>query len=252
MNEIGRSEQRSLFHEQQSEYYQRHRERKLEYQKKYYQQHHEQQIAYQKEYREQNKERILKRQNEYNKSHYQSDKEQIRKQNNNYKQTHRKQIREQYKEYYQKNREKILKCNSEYKQHHREYVLKSNEDYRLSNGLVNRKIYHWQRQGMVKTDGFYSLYTEFCYRYIYQADRKCMICGKALVMKDTAANKGNIAYMDHDHKSGKIRGILCVSCNYHLGYYEENGFADGEFSHRCFNYLCNAEHGNPMSRSVIA
>lgn len=46
-------------------------------------------------------------------------------------------------------------------------------------------------------------------------DGKCLICG---------LNKGgpktpNLA-VDHDHTTGKVRGLLCVKCNGSLGWYE--------------------------------
>jgi hypothetical protein len=29
-------------------------------------------------------------------------------------------------------------------------------------------------------------------------------------------------FIDHDHTTGKVRGLLCVSCNTKLGFYENN------------------------------
>ena len=45
---------------------------------------------------------------------------------------------------------------------------------------------------------------------------KCAICGKEA--KDCA--KG--LCVDHDHVTGKIRGLLCMRCNSSLGWYEKH------------------------------
>ena len=39
---------------------------------------------------------------------------------------------------------------------------------------------------------------------------KCLICEKEM----------NSPQVDHDHKTGKYRGILCIPCNNGLGVYE--------------------------------
>jgi len=41
---------------------------------------------------------------------------------------------------------------------------------------------------------------------------KCAICGKE---KDKLC-------IDHDHKTGEVRGLLCIKCNSNLGWYENN------------------------------
>lgn len=46
-----------------------------------------------------------------------------------------------------------------------------------------------------------------------EQDSKCKMCG--------VIDKLNV---DHDHKTGKFRGLLCTSCNIGLGWYE--GFKD--------------------------
>lgn len=44
----------------------------------------------------------------------------------------------------------------------------------------------------------------------------CAICGT-----DTPGGKGRF-HVDHDHKTGKIRGLLCVKCNLTLGGVSDN------------------------------
>jgi hypothetical protein len=44
------------------------------------------------------------------------------------------------------------------------------------------------------------------------ADNKCQICGLGF------DEKNNPPCVDHDHVSGKIRGLLCRKCNAMLGF----------------------------------
>lgn len=43
--------------------------------------------------------------------------------------------------------------------------------------------------------------------------RKCGICGA-----DEPGGRFNLWQIDHDHKTGKFRGVLCWRCNQLLGY----------------------------------
>lgn len=44
----------------------------------------------------------------------------------------------------------------------------------------------------------------------------CAICGK------TPEEGGRPLLVDHDHKTGEIRGLLCDGCNTALGYFEDS------------------------------
>lgn len=43
--------------------------------------------------------------------------------------------------------------------------------------------------------------------------------GKCKMCKSQPLN-GNTLHIDHDHVTGKVRGLLCITCNVHLGWYE--------------------------------
>lgn len=49
-----------------------------------------------------------------------------------------------------------------------------------------------------------------------QQENKCVICDYTFGQK-----KGD-CYVDHDHESGKVRGLLCQHCNTGLGYFRDN------------------------------
>lgn len=49
-------------------------------------------------------------------------------------------------------------------------------------------------------------------------DGGCMICGK----KTLKGRRYRILCLDHDHKTGKFRGILCCACNTALGQFDDD------------------------------
>lgn len=55
----------------------------------------------------------------------------------------------------------------------------------------------------------------------------CLIC------KVHKSNFKRALSVDHDHKTGKIRGLLCAFCNTGLGYFKDNV----EFLERAIKYL---------------
>jgi CRISPR/Cas system-associated protein Cas10 (large subunit of type III CRISPR-Cas system) len=44
---------------------------------------------------------------------------------------------------------------------------------------------------------------------VIKQNNKCAICGNEQVGKDL--------FIDHDHTTGKIRGLLCSTCNFAIG-----------------------------------
>ena len=52
-------------------------------------------------------------------------------------------------------------------------------------------------------------------RMLYLQNGKCAICGR----EDNGARRFCV---DHDHETGRIRGLLCGRCNTGLGFFEDN------------------------------
>jgi hypothetical protein len=50
----------------------------------------------------------------------------------------------------------------------------------------------------------------------------CAICEKPQCKFQKNSNKIRSLAVDHDHKTGKVRSLLCTSCNTAIGLLEEN------------------------------
>ena len=86
-------------------------------------------------------------------------------------------------------------------QYHREYAKQHEEQHRI-----------YQRKNRLKT--IYKGTPEQYDNILKAQNNKCAICGKKF-------SKNNPPFIDHDHKTGKIRGLLCNICNLHLGIHEK-------------------------------
>lgn len=72
--------------------------------------------------------------------------------------------------------------------------------------------------------------TEEKYKELFiEQDNKCSICGTSF--EDTKA------FVDHDHKTGKVRGLLCTQCNTLLGMAKD----DTEILDAAIQYLKNSD-----------
>ncbi len=53
-------------------------------------------------------------------------------------------------------------------------------------------------------------------------DGKCAICKKVETSVNKKTNKFKDLSVDHCHKTGKIRGLLCSRCNSGLGFFKDD------------------------------
>ena len=64
---------------------------------------------------------------------------------------------------------------------------------------------------------------------------KCGICGNQL--RPPLPQRGqplDVVAIDHDHKTGNVRGLLCNACNKAIGLFNE----DPNLLEKARNYLC--------------
>ena len=64
----------------------------------------------------------------------------------------------------------------------------------------------------------YGIDQEFYEYLVEQQDSECKICGD---YKPSFLPGGGLV-VDHDHRTGKVRGLLCRECNLRLGYFHDN------------------------------
>lgn len=111
-----------------------------------------------------------------------------------------------HQRYYQKNKERI-------KKYSREYIKKDPERRRiqLKKSLIKK------RYGIIYED-YLSMH--------HEQEYKCKICQRHA----DEFKKGLV--VDHDHKTGKVRALLCVNCNSQLHVLENKELYD-----KLMNYL---------------
>lgn len=64
----------------------------------------------------------------------------------------------------------------------------------------------------------YGLTKESFHKMFNDQNQKCAICKKDLKIADTEKMRATTLCVDHDHLTGKARGILCNNCNRGLGF----------------------------------
>lgn len=97
-----------------------------------------------------------------------------------------------------------LKRKEEY-QKNREHTLKhAKERYNTPEGKSHHRNYT-----LLKA---YGITLEEYNEILKKQDNKCVICGKKSIK----------LVVDHDHETGKVRGLLCNQCNTALGLFQED------------------------------
>lgn len=116
-----------------------------------------------------------------------------------------KQNPEYYKKYVEENKEKVREKNRKWRLNNKEHILQQSKEYRQTDQCIKSvRIGHWKNRGVIH-DNFDELYE------YYINCKECENCGIELIEGMYGANK---RCLDHCHKTGKFRNILCNSCNF--------------------------------------
>ena len=121
-------------------------------------------------------------------------------------------------DYYKRNAEKVRAKRAAYRAENRDQENARRREY------SQRKPHVIKNQHLLAS--FNLSLTEY-ERLSAQQNGLCAICHGTDVTKKLA--------VDHDHVTGKIRGLLCSSCNLALGMFEDNP----GYLHSAMNYLEN-------------
>jgi hypothetical protein len=122
-----------------------------------------------------------------------------------------KEQRKAMKNYYEENKTIILNKRAELRQTE-EYKLMM-KNYAASDvGKKSRRITTWKRIGVI-SDDYDALYIK------YKETTHCEECNCEFIEGSRGKNK---KALDHDHKTGAFRNIICNSCNI------KRGFKDAE------------------------
>ncbi len=129
-----------------------------------------------------------------------------------------------YRDYYVDHKEEIAKRKSKRWQEHREEHKKYRRTYYLAHKkelAEKQKIYRQKHKREIAEYKRkrtllrrYNLTLEQVDELLIKQDHRCAICKKPL----TEAQRT----IDHDHRTGEARGILCMPCNSGLGMFKED------------------------------
>lgn len=103
---------------------------------------------------------------------------------------------------------------------------------------VNR---NWARRNPDKCRGYtvkqrYGLSGDQVMALLELQGGRCAICTRPIEFRSTG-------HVDHDHKTGRVRGVLCGPCNRAIGLLQDDAFVVGEAAAYLENHAERTAHG---------
>lgn len=121
---------------------------------------------------------------------------------------------EKRKNNYNKNRETYLLRSKIYNEQNKEKIKVKTKEYYTKNKIQFLE-YSWKSKGILNKNSEFFRKSDFD-ELFEKANKCCQICGN----KNANHLKGFV--VDHCHKTGYARGILCAHCNVALGSFKDN------------------------------
>ena len=136
------------------------------------------------------------------------------------------------KNYYKDNKERWERTEEKNARRNELRRKKYKEDEEYRNKLKEKSKKYNQRKPEIRLKSRlkkYNLTIEGYNNILEKQNYKCAICGSD-VPNTTATNR---FYVDHNHKTGKVRGLLCTKCNMGIGQFND----DIELLKKAIEYL---------------
>ena len=111
------------------------------------------------------------------------------------------------KEYYLKNKNKLLEYRKNFYLDNKEISIKRSKTW-AENNKRQRKHNVLMSTYKITIDDFEKM--------LHEQDYKCFCCSTE------HSDLKNGLYVDHCHTTGKVRGLLCPTCNLAIGYAKDN------------------------------
>ena len=133
-------------------------------------------------------------------------------------------LKERNRVYYQAHREHIRLYQKEYNKNNREKIRQRRQKRLPISRILDREHYYRtrDRHRELHTARKYGISVEEYRNLFIKQNNLCAVCGNP----ETAVDKinGNIRSLalDHNHKTGEIRGLLCQNCNNAIGHLHED------------------------------
>ena len=93
--------------------------------------------------------------------------------------------------------------------------------YEFNMAATGRKLADPRCKECLRKESYKSKYGILFEKYeklLQQQNGKCIVCGS----NKSGHKSKNFFCIDHDHRTGEVRGLLCNNCNLGLGYFKDN------------------------------
>ena len=129
-----------------------------------------------------------------------------------YYQKNKEKNREASRKNYQANKERKREANRKYRKENKDKIKEYREKYREENPEKLHMLYtigSWKSRGLIDDD-YEKLY------HLVMSQKICWRCNCILTIDKVRTSTTRC--MDHDHDTGKFRGVVCQACNVKGGY----------------------------------
>ena len=136
------------------------------------------------------------------------------------------------KEWREKNKEKVAAQQRNYKKRNKKTIDRYKKRYRKKNAMsiseYNKRYGKGMRRGDANRIKDYKLRQDYGIGFkdyaalLEKQNGLCAICKKAETSLHNRTGKVKALAVDHDHVSGKIRGLLCNKCNRAIGMFGDS------------------------------